>query len=57
MRVDIIERNSYYELEQAINDFLKRIDCSRVVDIKYSGMSNRTVHGNDYYSAMIILKN
>ena len=57
MKVDIIQTNSYCELEKAINDFLKKIDCSRVIDIKYS--VSAALYGDEQiycFSALLMYK-
>ena len=56
MSVKIIERDSSSALQSAINHFLKQIDNSNIIDIKYSGRSKYSAYSSEYYSAMIILK-
>lgn len=51
MRVEIIQDDSYYVLEKAINDFLKRNDFIKINDIKYT---TAVLDYRIYYSAMII---
>ncbi len=56
MTVKIFEKEYRSELEKAINNFLKTIDQSRIVDIKYSGCGYSVPYGIASYSAMIIIK-
>lgn len=56
MKVKIIERESSYELERAVNDFLKQINISNVLDIKYCGEGNHASYSISRYSVMIIMK-
>lgn len=53
MKVKIIEKESYFDLEDEINKFIK--NRTDIIDIKYSGNCN----GESYleqYSAMIMIK-
>lgn len=51
MRVEIIQDDSYYVLEKAINDFLKLNNFIKINDIKYT---TAVLDYRIYYSAMII---
>lgn len=55
MRVKIFKDENTCNLEEKINDFLKRIDPRSVIDIKYTAAG--TQYSVDCYSAMIILQN
>ena len=52
MKVKIITKNGSWALENEINDWLKRIGDSNIIDIKYAGNENLVPE----YSAMIIYK-
>ena len=56
MRVKIIERSDYRDLEREINSILQYHQPSEIFDIKYTGSGNHSSYSNDYYSAMIIYK-
>lgn len=54
MRVKIFKDENICNLEEKINDFLKRIDPRNVIDIKYTAAG--TQYSVDCYSVMIILQ-
>lgn len=57
MRIKIIEKDSFQELENAINFILANLSPQDIIDIKYSVNRVRppyAIYNN--YSAMIILK-
>lgn len=56
MRVKILESNRYWDLEDKVNEYLKRFPTEKIIDIKYSGNGNHAPYSTDYYSVMIILK-
>ena len=56
MKIKIIEKDSRFALEEAVNSFLKRIDTSNVLDIKYCGEGNHPPYSISCYSVMIIMK-
>ena len=55
MRVSIIERDSRWELEKAVNEFLKQVSPSNIFDIKYCGEGNDPAYSILRYSVMIIM--
>ena len=55
MTVKIIERDNMFDLEHAVNEFLKSVQPSSIIDIKYSGRGNHSSYSLDYYSVMIIM--
>ena len=55
MRVEIIEHDAAWKLEEEINEILEDYG-KEVIDIKYSGCGAVGVHGCELYSAMIIFK-
>ena len=54
MKVEIIEKEYFWELEDAINSILSEHKSSDIFDIKYSGVGCHSTYGRDHYSAMII---
>ena len=56
MKVSIITADNVWDLETKINDFLKSISDSRIIDIKYQGVGNHATYSIDRPSAMIIIK-
>ena len=56
MKVEIVEAISVYDLEKLVNQILSKHHSSEIVDIKYSGNGNHSLHSRDYYSAMIIFQ-
>lgn len=56
MKIEIIERHSYTELQRDVNYILSQHDASEILDIKYSGSGNHPSYSRDYYSVMIIYK-
>ena len=56
MKVKIMEETILWELEDRVNEYLSNINCSDVLDIKYSGSGCYAPHGTECYSAMIILR-
>ena len=57
MKVKIIEKESPWDLEEAVNKFLKSVSPSNVLDIKYCGEGNHSSYSISRYSVMIIMKN
>lgn len=55
MRVEIIEHDAAWKLEEEINEILEDYE-GEVIDIKYSGCGAAGVYGIELYSAMIIFK-
>ena len=56
MKVKIIEKETQYDLEASVNEYLSSYDCSKIFDIKYTGCGSWAPYGIRHYSAMIILK-
>lgn len=56
MKIKIVEKDSFWELENAINFILAKLSPQDIIDIKYSGNGARPTYGFNKYSAMIILK-
>ncbi len=56
MKVEIIEKESSWDLQKAVNEFLKRVNPSNVLDIKYCGEGNHPSYSISRYSVMIIMK-
>jgi hypothetical protein len=56
MKVKIITKDSSWELQNEINNWLKRNGDSNIIDIKYTGNGNAVPYGSREYSAMIIYK-
>lgn len=54
MKVKIVEREGYQELEESVNMILSVHKSSEIFDIKYSGSGSRPPYGTKYFSAMII---
>ena len=57
MKVKIICKNRYWDLEEAVNNFLIR-ECrsgNRVLDIKFSG-GTYSPYSTESWSAMIIME-
>ena len=55
MKVKIIERDSYWDLENEVNEFLKQVYPSSIFDIKYCGEGNHPTYSLSRYSVMIIM--
>ena len=55
MKVKIIEKESRWELENAVNEFLKQVYPSNILDIKYCGEGNHPTYSISRYSVMIIM--
>ena len=56
MKVKIIRADDTWDLEEEINNFLKNISDSQIIDIKYQGVGNHSSYSVDRPSAMIIMK-
>jgi hypothetical protein len=56
MKVKIIRADTTWNLEKEINNFLKNISDSQIIDIKYQGVGNHASYSLDRPSAMIIMK-
>lgn len=56
MKVEILEAQYVWTLQNKINSYLKNIDSNKVVDIKFQGVGCHAVNGTDRVSAMIILR-
>ena len=56
MRIAILNGDNTYHLQKRVNEFLKDIDDSQIIDIKYQGVGNHPTHSIDYPSVMIIMK-
>lgn len=58
MEVKIINRDTYWDLEKAVNDFLSNANRfgTKVLDIKFSGNGNRSTYSINHWSAMIIME-
>lgn len=58
MKVNIICKDTYWDLEKAVNDFLSKAEGSgkKVMDIKFSGEGNHSPYSIGYWSAMIIME-
>ena len=56
MRVKIIERKYYLDLEDDVNEFLSECNPSDVIDIKYSGGGAIGAYSERHFSVMIILR-
>ena len=56
MRVEILETQSYWDLETKLNKFIKDVGPANILDIKYSGPGTYAPYGIKYYSAMVIMK-
>lgn len=56
MKVKILECENKYDLEEKINEKLKKYKNEDIIDIKYSGNGNISTYSINKYSAMIILK-
>lgn len=57
MKVKIIEEESRWDLEEAVNKFLKQVSPSNILDIKYCGEGNHPTYSISRYSVMIIMNN
>lgn len=55
MRVEIIEHDAAWKLEEEINEILEDYG-EEVIDIKYSGCGTVGLRSSELYSAMIIFK-
>ena len=56
MKVNIIQADNIWDLEKEVNAILSKIDNSKIIDIKYSGIGNRAAYSVDRPSVMIIMK-
>ena len=56
MTVKIIYADNVWDLERKINEFLRSINDSRIIDIKYQGIGNHPPYSIDRPSAMVIMK-
>lgn len=56
MKVKIINADNVWELEDKVNRFLKDINDSQIVDIKYQGIGNHGLHSIDRPSVMVITR-
>lgn len=56
MKVKIIKTDDIWDLEDKINEFLKTVNDSQIIDIKYQGVGNHATYSTDRPSAMIIMK-
>lgn len=57
MRVEILERDSYYKLQKDINEILQNYKNDEIIDIRYNRMGYHLNYGTqDFCSAMIIFK-
>ena len=56
MTVKIIDKESYWDLEKAVNEYLARAERmgNKVIDIKFSGTGSWSPYGINHWSAMII---
>ena len=57
MKVKIIEKESYFDLERDVNEFLRQVSPSNILDIKYCGEGNHPMYSISRYSVMIIMNN
>lgn len=55
MNVKIVDAESKWELENAINTIIENVSASAIADIKFAGLKNPN-SSTYYYSAMIIFK-
>lgn len=55
MRVEIVEQDAAWKLEEEINEILEDYE-GEVIDIKYSGCGAVGVYSSELYSAMIIFR-
>lgn len=58
MKVEIICKDNYWDLEKAVNNFLIKAERlgNKVIDIKYSGEGNHPPYSISHWSAMIIME-
>lgn len=56
MKIEIIVGKDEWNLQEKVNLYLKYVDDSKIIDIKYQGVGNHPNHSTDYPSVMIIMK-
>ena len=58
MKVNMICKNRYWDLEEAVNNFLRRANKigEKIMDIKFSGEGNYSAYSTARCSVMIIME-